>query len=136
VAKTALPEGPNLLVRALRTEGLGMEQVDSWVSFVYTEREPRPAVRYRLQGPLPATFVTLLLPYPGAEAPAIAAREVPVPGAADFVAVQVTGPWGTDTVYCGEGPSPVQFSGVSATSRAGLIRSGDDGAPGAVTVVP
>lgn len=135
-AKTALPEGPNLLVRALRTEGLGMEQVDSRVSFVYTEKEPRPAVRYRLQGPLPATFVTLLCPYPGSEAPAISAREVPMPGAPGFVAVQVTGPWGTDTVYCGEGPSAVQFAGVSATSRAGLIRSGDGGAPGAVTVVP
>ena len=33
-ARTALPDGPNLLVRGLRTDGVAMEEVPSEVSFV------------------------------------------------------------------------------------------------------
>jgi len=135
-ARTALPEGPNLLCRALRTEGISMQQVDSWVSFVYTQKEPRPAVRYRHEGELPATFVTLLLPYPGDQTPQVAAREVPMEDAPGFVAVEVTGPWGRDLLWAGEAAAAVDCGGVKAQCRAGMVRTGTDDQPAVTTVVP
>ena len=73
-ARTALADGPNLLVQALQTDGVTMDEVESWVSFKYTEKEPRQAIRYRAEGELPKTFVTLLVPYAGASAPKLTAR--------------------------------------------------------------
>lgn len=132
-ARTALSEGPNLLVRALRTDGLLTEEVESWVSFQYTRKELRPAVRYRRQGALPATFVTLLLPYPGAEPPSLTAEELPLPGAALAVRVEASG--FTDVLFAAEQPVDIVLPGLSVRGRAGLRRTNQAGDPVELAVI-
>jgi len=126
-ARTASAPGPNLLVKALKTDGVLTEEVESWVSFQYTKKEPRPAVRYRRQGALPATFVTLLLPYPDAEPPSLTAEELPLPGAAGAVAVRIQGSTFTDILFAAEEPVDIDLGGLSVRARAGLRRTDQAG---------
>lgn len=118
--RTVLPEGPNLLVRAVSTDGLGMEAVDSEVSFVYTQKAPRPAVRYRQKRELPLMFVTLLVPYPGAVVPKIVASEMALDGA---MGVRVEGDGFSDVIFATDHPVAVSELGLKKVARAGLIRS-------------
>jgi heparan-sulfate lyase len=63
-ASSDFSEGWNVLVKAIETEGLQMQEEEGQVSFVYTEKEARPAFRYRQQKRSEATrFVTLVMPY-------------------------------------------------------------------------
>ena len=116
---TVLPDGPNLLVRAVSSKGVTMEAVESEVSFVYTEKEPRPAVRYRQERELPVSFVTLLVPYPGDEMPKIVASEMALEGA---IGVRVEGDGFSDVVFATDQPVAVSELGVTTVARAGLIR--------------
>ncbi len=77
-ARTAFKRG-NLLVQALPQKGLVLEREQGQVSFAYGSKEPRPAFRFRL----PKTadrpglrFVTLLVPYEGADPPPVSIRQV------------------------------------------------------------
>ena len=124
-ARTELPEGPNVLTRALRTQNIQMESVPSEVSFVYTQKEPRPAVRYRTQNPLPTTFITLLLPYPGATAPDIQAKEMISEN--NTIGLRITGPSFTDTLYIAETPAILSAFNTTQEICAGLIRQKPDG---------
>lgn len=59
-------EGWNVSVRAFPQEGMKLEEEEGWVSFKYTEKEPRPAFRYRLlkdEENKPVRFVTAVAPY-------------------------------------------------------------------------
>ena len=112
-----------------------MAEVPSAVSFVYTKEEPRPAVQYSRYGALPFTFVTLLLPYPGRQAPAVAIRELTVTGEHDPIAVEVTGPGFVDVLFAGVDVGPVKGPGFEAVGLAGLLRKGADGADVGITCV-
>jgi len=135
LARTVLPKGPNLMVKAFATPGIELEEVESWVSFVYTEKEPRPAVRYRYEGELPATFITLLVPYPGETPPALQASAVTLQEPGDALAVQVEGEGFTDVLFARGEPGQVSIEGVNASCRAGMVRTGPDGQPMEVVVV-
>jgi hypothetical protein len=117
---TVLPDGPNLLVRAVFAEGVAMEAVDSEVSFVYTEKEPRSAVRYRQKRELPVSFVTLLVPYPGAVVPKIVASEMALEGA---IGVRVEGDGFLDVIFATDEPVVVSELDIKKGVRAGLIRT-------------
>jgi heparan-sulfate lyase len=64
-AQTLLGEGWNVLIQGQRQKDLLMEEEDGQVSFEYTQKEPRPAFRYRIlktreKG---VRFVTLVVPF-------------------------------------------------------------------------
>lgn len=120
-ARTMLGEGPNILVRALPQDELVLETVPSEVSFVYTQKEPRPAIRYRLKGKLPATFVTLVLPYEGVEPPQINMSKVEVN---QVVGVRVVGQGFEDVVFACDAPTSVTEMEIETVVRAGLVRNG------------
>jgi heparan-sulfate lyase len=79
-ARTAFPDA-NVLVWADPTAPIDLEEEEGWFACEYGKRARRVAVRYRHRNPAPATFVTLLVPFRGTEAPAAA---VAIPD--DFVA--------------------------------------------------
>lgn len=121
--RTALPGGPNVLVRALRTDGVAMEEIPSEVSFLYTKKEPRPAIRYRRQGALPATFITLLLPFAGDAPPVLSAEEWQA-GDSRVTGIRIAGEGFSDTLFAA--PAPAAVPGLKiAKARAGLVRQMD-----------
>jgi len=134
-AHTQLPGGPNLSVLAIRTEGVTLEEVASEVSFVYTQKEPRPAVRFRQQGELPMTFVTLLVPCQGDSQPDLAATVVGQAAADGTVLVEVKGAGFREVVFAADQPTEVDVPEVKGTARAGLVRYDAQGKPTQVVVV-
>jgi heparan-sulfate lyase len=121
-ATTTAPEGPNLKVMALRQKGVQLEQVDSWVSFAYGKKEPRPAVRFRQVGELPLTFVTLLVPFAGATPPDLGAMETELPGGSGAVGISVAGEGFEDLLFAADAPVDVNLGGENLHGRAGLVR--------------
>ena len=128
-ARSLLPQGPNLLVGALPRRGLTMSEIASWVSYVYTKKEPRPAVRLRWDGALPATFVTLLVPYAGRGPPPLDYRELTVAGAGEPVAVEVSGSGFRDAVFVCNRPGRTTGEGLDVDGLAGMFRHTADGKP-------
>jgi heparan-sulfate lyase len=123
-ARTALLEGPNLLVRGLATDGLVMDAIASEVSFVYTKKEPRSAIRFRQKGSLPVTFVTLLVPYSGNEPPTVSFDAYPLDHA---IGVRVVGDGFSDVVFATEDPVGIDELGIDRAVRAGLVREKKSG---------
>lgn len=65
---SGFPEGWNVAVRAIETEGLSLEEEEGQVSFIYTQKHPRPAFRFhrtKESHTSAVRFVTLLVPYEG-----------------------------------------------------------------------
>ncbi len=129
LAQTTNSDGPNLRVQSLVTDRVSLAPVESFVSFVYTRQEPRPAVRFRQTGALPMTFVTLLVPYAKATAPELTARLLPGANAEQVVA-EVSGPGFRDVLFARREPGETGLAGV-AVARAGLVRTAVGG-PGGV----
>ena len=128
-AQSLLPQGPNLLVIALPGGGATMSEVPSWVSYVYTKKEPRPAIRLRRAGPLPATLVTVLVPYPGSVAPDVDVREMSVQGEGAPVAVEVSGSGFRDVVFVCDRPGRTTGEGLDVNGLAGMFGRAVDGRP-------
>ncbi len=126
-ARTALPAGPNLLIKQLRDAGGSFSAGESWVSYKYGTREPRPMVRYHHEGSLPVTFVTLLVPYPGAQAPDLTASEIEMGGDEGFIGIEVNGAGFTDVVFIGDRPGNPGLEEFDAPALAGIVRYDADG---------
>lgn len=65
-AKTNFENGYNLAIQSLPQENLSMVEAEGQVSFVYTQKEPRPAFSYRLDKKENAKgkrYITTLVPY-------------------------------------------------------------------------
>jgi parallel beta-helix repeat protein len=64
-AQTAFEAGWNLLIQTQKQENLLMEEVEGQVSFAYTQKEPRPAFRYRIhkEQDKGLRFITIVAPY-------------------------------------------------------------------------
>ena len=79
--QTDFEDGWNVFVQTAAQEGIQLEDEEGQVSFVYTQKEPRPAFRYRIhkqtKGP-GVRFVTVVTPYQGA-APKVSARIIGEP---------------------------------------------------------
>lgn len=83
-AASDFPEGWNVQVKALDTEGVSMAEEEGQVSFVYTEKAPRPAFRFRKQKSetTPGVrFITLVAPFeqkmPELQVKLISSSEIP-----------------------------------------------------------
>ena len=126
-ARTAHPGGANVLVQAVGGTDVALEEVASWVSFVYTQKQPRPAVRYRQAGALPLTFVTLILPYEGVVPPELSVTEMASDRGAGAIAVRVKGTGFQDLLFAQETRAEIVLPGLTATARAGLVRTHSDG---------
>ncbi len=65
--KSNFTEGWNVAVRTQAQQGLELTEEEGQVSFLYTQKEPRPAFRFRMnksQADTNVRFVTLVIPYP------------------------------------------------------------------------
>jgi heparan-sulfate lyase len=64
--QTGFNQGWNVFVQTQPQPGLQLEEEEGWVSFKYTEKEPRPAFRYSLKKKSENSnvrFVSLVIPY-------------------------------------------------------------------------
>jgi len=71
-AATAFDDA-NVLVWAPREAPLSMHEEEGWYACRYGHREPRKAFCYRHAQPAPAAFLTVVVPYRGAERPEVKA---------------------------------------------------------------
>lgn len=69
-------DGWNVLVQATPQRNLRLSEEEGWVSFVYTQKERRPAFRFHLQKSSAAgvRFITIVAPYEGKRRPRISAE--------------------------------------------------------------
>ena len=61
-------DGWNIFVRTNKQPALSLSEEESWVSFEYTKKEPRPGFRYSIEKTNPlqqVKFITLVVPYEG-----------------------------------------------------------------------
>jgi heparan-sulfate lyase len=60
----------------MEQEGLQLQEEEGWVSFIYTQKERRPAFRYRIDKTTEAgaRFVTVVAPYEGSAYPKVTAE--------------------------------------------------------------
>ncbi len=129
--------GPGLTMLPLRLEGAQMEKIEGWVSYAYTKRERRPVLRIRRQGPLPASYVTLLLPFRD-EPLRMQARELALADpSASAAAIEVAFEDHTDYLLMADEQRQFEVPEVSlsATCRAGMLRVDANGQPLACALV-
>jgi len=65
-AQSGFNQGWNVFVQTKNQPGVKLEEEEGWVSFKYTEKEPRPAFRYSLKKESENSnvrFVSLVIPY-------------------------------------------------------------------------
>jgi heparan-sulfate lyase len=76
-ARTAFPDGANVLVWADAHAPVTLETEEAWFSPVHNQKEPMPAFRYRHRATgAPARFLTVLAPWSDGPAPQVEARIV------------------------------------------------------------
>jgi heparan-sulfate lyase len=64
--KSNFEDGWNVMVQTMKQKGLSIEKEEGQVSFIYTQKEPRPAFRYRINksdAEKGVRFVTVVAPY-------------------------------------------------------------------------
>lgn len=71
--RTDFRAGWNVQVRSMPQKGMKLEEEEGWVSFIYTQKERRPAFAYRINKSAPEgiRFITVVAPYPGTIPPDI-----------------------------------------------------------------
>ena len=74
--RTNFDDGANLRITQLHTEGIATELVTTNMHPRQGLAIERPGARFRRRTALPTSYVTLLLPYPNAEAPQVEAQVV------------------------------------------------------------
>jgi hypothetical protein len=73
-AKTLFDEGYNLSIKAHETENLRLNPMEGQVSFIYTQKEPRPAFSFQKEWKgdrQSRRFLTSLIPFEGKVSPEI-----------------------------------------------------------------
>jgi len=129
--------GPGLSVASLRTSDAQAENVDGWVSYKYTERERRPILRIRREGELPASYLTILMPFKDAPVE-FAVRELPLANPSpDAAVVEIRFADHTDYLFLADGAREFNVAEIDlkGTCRAGLLRVDANGAPIACSLV-
>ena len=74
-AHTCFDDG-NVLIAAAEGSAVRLEEEEGWWAWHYGHREPRPALRFRHSSSAPAVFATAVIPYTGAEPPAVSISPV------------------------------------------------------------
>ena len=74
-------DGWNVLVQSMYQKGLQLQEEEGWVSFIYTQKERRPAFRYRIKKETSegVRFITIVVPYSGKTPPEIKAKLIGKP---------------------------------------------------------
>ena len=129
--------GPGLTIASLRMADAQVENVDGWVSYAYTNRERRPVLRIRREGELPASYLTILMPFKDA-AVEFSARELPLADPSpDAAAIEIRFADHTDYLFMADRAREFQVAEIdlTGTCRAGLLRVDADGAPVACSLV-
>ncbi len=125
--RTNFDAGGNLRIVQLKPEGVATRLVETEMHPRQGQSVTRPGVRFRQQTQLPATFVTLLVPYSGPTPPQLTARLVPTtedatpPGGGETITLRVDQAGFQDTLFAATEPLP-SAKAQSPNARAGLIR--------------
>jgi len=120
--RTTRAEGANVLVQALRTDGVTFECRESWIMTGYGRKTGRPNVVFRQDGGLPATFVTLLLPFDGAIPPRLSCQLMQRDEPTDATGVELKSDRSRAILFAGVAPGEHDLKGVEVSGRAGLLR--------------
>lgn len=132
--QTAFAKGGNVLVRAIQRQDMVVSNEPSWIMTGYGRKAKRPHVRFQKHRALPATFVTLLLPFKGSQAPKLEAVLIGEPDPAGIISIDVRSAHGRDLLFAGVAPGvttigPIGKGKVKVAGRAGLLRLDPAGAP-------
>ncbi|MFW6437375.1 MAG: heparinase II/III family protein, partial [Armatimonadota bacterium] len=124
---------PNLTLVPLATEGLSMriakgqeEPLLGWVPRT-GEHRPVPCVVYSKSGPTPQSLVTLMLPHPTEEPPAVETEVLEQTD--EMIALRITREVGEETVlYAFDGPMAMEADGIATDARLAVVRRDAAGA--------
>jgi len=121
--ETQFDEGANIRIQNLNISGLETQLLDSQMHPRQGQTVQRPGVRFRSVGELPQIFVTLLLPYVGAEAPECVAKLVNMGLSAEGqpVSVRIEFENHSDEIFVAR--DPVIAPKVNSKARALLQRA-------------
>ena len=126
------PGEPNLTLVPLATEGLSLRiakgQEDPLLGWMPRENHRAiPCAVYSKRGPTPQTLVTVMLPHPTEQAPAVQAEllaQTP-----EMLAVRIVREVGEETVlYSFDGPRTMEAAGIATNGRLAVVRGALDGA--------
>ena len=126
------PGEPNLTLVPLATEGLSLRiakgQEDPLLGWMPRENHRAiPCAVYSKRGPTPQTLVTVMLPHPTEQAPAVQAEllaQTP-----EMVAFRIVREVGEETVlYSFDGPRTMEAAGIATNGRLAVVRRAPDGA--------
>ncbi len=91
--RTNFADGANVMIKTLPQQGLTLHQEEGQVSYIYSKKEPRPALRFHLPKTAETTalrFVTLILPYKAGHTPEASAKLIDSPPGSNKVSLLVT----------------------------------------------
>ncbi len=123
---------PNLTLMPLATEGLSLRiakgQEEPLLGWIPREKHrPIPCAVYSKTGPTPQALVTLMLPHPTEEVPAVEAELLEQTD--EMLAIRITREVGEETVlYAFDAPMAMEAGGVATNARLAVVRRGPDGA--------
>ncbi len=123
---------PNLTLIPLATDGLSLRIVKGQEEPIVMGWVPRenhrqiPTAVYAKTGPTPQYLVTLMVPHPTEEVPAVEAELVAQTD--EMLAIRVRHDGGEETIlYAFDGPMALEADGVSADARLAIARRAADG---------
>ena len=116
----------------LDTDGLSLRivkgQEDPVLGWVPRENHRAiPCAVYSKNGPTPQSLVTLMLPHPTEEPPAVDAQVLEQTD--EMIAIRINREVGEETVlYAFDGPMAMEAGGVATNARLAVVRRTPDGA--------
>ncbi|MGD9497564.1 MAG: alginate lyase family protein, partial [Armatimonadota bacterium] len=123
---------PNLTLIPLATEGLSLRIVKGQEEPIVMGWVPReehrqiPTAVYAKTGPTPQLLVTLMVPHPTEEVPAVGAEVLAQTD--EMLALRVRHDGAEETIlYAFDGPMALEVGGVSAVARLAIVRCAADG---------
>ena len=108
------------MIQAVQTDGVEMAKVDSEITYIYKQIKKRPAVKFTRKTKLPATFVTLLRPFKGKDAPKVKVELLDTTSGMIQLKVQENN--ATDYIYVGDQPTEVSSRKHRGKVYAGYVR--------------
>lgn len=120
--RTTRANGANVLITALKKDGITFECRESWIMTGYGRKTERPDVVFKQDCELPTAFVTLLVPFTGVTPPRLSCQLTDGVEAIDAIGVKVESEQIREIIFAGVGPGEEKLKGVEVSGRAGLLR--------------